>query len=442
MKQINYDLGIIGSGPAGLAAAFEAKQLGQTVVMIEEYMWGGTCPNYGCDPKKILLSAVETLHREQALQNKGLVGSSMINWPALMATKQEYVDAVKPRKIKGLEQAEIEHIYGHAQFINQDTVATNEYQITATNWIIATGQRPRQLDFPGAELMGNSEDFLNLSDMPQDITFLGGGYIGVEFANISHFAGARVHLITQGSHLLSDFDQVLVREFEKEMLNNGIEILFDNTIDVIQKQDNQYLVKLSNGTSYLTDLVISAVGRTGNADKIQAEKAGVKTRDGHVVVDQYLKSTNSHVYAIGDVADNDVPKLVPVGNYEGRYVARQLAGQNQTPLEYPTMPQVVFGTPRIAQTGVSMVEAKNQGFTIKDLEMGNVITFFRYHDQARIRVAIDTNGLIVGASIFAFEAEELINYFVTAINMKRTFAETQANLYAYPSLGSEFSEFY
>ena len=89
-----------------------------------------------------------------------------------------------------------------------------------------------------------------------------------------------------------------------------------------------------------------------------------------------------------------------------------------------------------------MVEAKNQGFTIKDLEMGNVITFFRYHDQARIRVAIDTNGLIVGASIFAFEAEELINYFVTAINMKRTFAETQANLYAYPSLGSEFSEFY
>ena len=214
--------------------------------MIEEYMWGGTCPNYGCDPKKILLSAVETLHREQALQNKGLVGSSMINWPALMATKQEYVDAVKPRKIKGLEQAEIEHIYGHAQFINQDTVATNEYQITATNWIIATGQRPRQLDFPGAELMGNSEDFLNLSDMPQDITFLGGGYIGVEFANISHFAGARVHLITQGSHLLSDFDQVLVREFEKEMLNNGIEILFDNTIDVIQKQDNQYLVKLSN----------------------------------------------------------------------------------------------------------------------------------------------------------------------------------------------------
>lgn len=442
MEQINFDVGIIGSGPAGLAAAFEAKQLGQNVVVIEEYMWGGTCPNYGCDPKKILLSAVETLHRTEALQNKGLVGSAQINWSALMETKQEYVDAVKPRKIKGLEQAEIEHIYGHAQFINKNTVETDNYQVSATNWIIATGQRPRQIDFPGSNLMGNSETFLNLEKMPQDITFLGGGYIGVEFANISHFAGAQVHLITQGSHLLSDFDQILVHEFEKEMLKNKIELTFNNTIDNIQKQGQQYLVTLSNGNSFVTDLVIGAVGRTGNADKIQAEKAGIQTRDGHVIVDQYLKSTNPHVYAIGDVADNNVPKLVPVGNFEGRYVARQLADKITTPLQYPTMPKVVFGTPRIAQTGVSMVAAKQQGFKIKDLKMANVITFFRYHDDARIRVAVDNDGLIVGASIFAFEAEELINYFVTAINMKRTFAETQANLYAYPSLGSEFSEFY
>lgn len=442
MEQINFDVGIIGSGPAGLAAAFEAKQLGQNVVVIEEYMWGGTCPNYGCDPKKILLSAVETLHRTEALQNKGLVGSAQINWSALMATKQEYVDAVKPRKIKGLEQAEIEHIYGHAQFINKNTVETDDYQVSASNWIIATGQRPRQIDFPGSDLMGNSETFLNLEKMPQDITFLGGGYIGVEFANISHFAGAQVHLITQGSHLLSDFDQILVHEFEKEMLKNEIELTFNNTIDNIQKQGQQYLVTLSNGNSFVTDLVIGAVGRTGNADKIQAEKADIQTRDGHVIVDQYLKSTNPHVYAIGDVADNNVPKLVPVGNFEGRYVARQLAGKITTPLQYPTMPKVVFGTPRIAQTGVSMVAAKQQGFKIKDLNMANVITFFRYHDDARIRVAVDNDGLIVGASIFAFEAEELINYFVTAINMKRTFAETQANLYAYPSLGSEFSEFY
>lgn len=226
------------------------------------------------------------------------------------------------------------------------------------------------------------------------------------------------------------------------MLKNKIELTFNNTIDNIQKQGQQYLVTLSNGNSFVTDLVIGAVGRTGNADKIQAEKADIQTRDGHVIVDQYLKSTNPHVYAIGDVADNNVPKLVPVGNFEGRYVARQLADKITTPLQYPTMPKVVFGTPRIAQTGVSMVAAKQQGFKIKDLKMANVITFFRYHDDARIRVAVDNDGLIVGASIFAFEAEELINYFVTAINMKRTFVETQANLYAYPSLGSEFSEFY
>ncbi|QIL50695.1 NAD(P)/FAD-dependent oxidoreductase [Weissella coleopterorum] len=442
MEQANFDIGIIGSGPAGLAAAFEAQQLGQKVVIIEEYMWGGTCPNYGCDPKKILLSAVEILHREQALQNKGLVGSSRINWPELMAIKQEYVDAVKPRKIKGLEQATIEHIYGHAQFINRNTITTENQKIQATNWIIATGQRPRQLDFPGADLMLDSEDFLNLAEMPQDITFLGGGYIGVEFANISHFADANVHLITQGNHLLSDFDQLLVGKFEQEMIHNGVDITFNATIVEIKKYEGQYLIRLSNGTTYLTDLVISAVGRVGNADKIHAENAGIEIRDGHILVDQYLRSTNPDIYAIGDVADNDVPKLVPVGNYEGRYVARRLSDQTSEALQYPTMPQVVFGTPRIAQTGLSMKDAQKQGFVVKDLELGKVITFFRYHDDAHIRVALNQTGQIVGASILAFEAEELINYFVTAINTKRTFEETQANLYAYPSLGSEFAEFY
>ncbi|WP_349532665.1 FAD-dependent oxidoreductase [Leuconostoc citreum] len=131
------------------------------MVILEQYLWGGTCPNYGCDPKKILLAAVENIKRQKALQTRGLHGYSQINWSDLMAHKQRYVDAVQPRKIRGLDQAGIARFYGHASFINEDTVRVGDSKdtIRASDWVIATGQRPQTLNFPGSGYTQNSEDF-------------------------------------------------------------------------------------------------------------------------------------------------------------------------------------------------------------------------------------------------------------------------------------------
>ncbi|MDR3241043.1 MAG: NAD(P)/FAD-dependent oxidoreductase [Lactobacillaceae bacterium] len=442
MTEYKFDLVVIGAGPAGLAAAYEAKQLGKNVAILEEYMWGGTCPNYGCDPKKILLSAVEGIKREQAMQTRGLKGPLAIDWPALMAYKQEYVDAVNPRKISGLEAAQIKHFYGHATFIDEQSVSIAGDTITADKWIIAVGQSPKKLDFPGAELTEDNEDFLNLPTMPEDVTFIGGGYIGVEFANISNVAGAHVRVITRSETILHEFDQVLVQQMIENMTNEGVEWHFNQQVRQIERANGRLLVTLNDGTQFSTDKVYATAGRVGNTQKLKLKNAGVKYRDTGILVNEYLQTSNPNIYAVGDVAESPVPKLVPVGNYEGRYVVRLLAGSESQPIQYPTIPVVVFGTPRIAQTGIGIEEAKRRGYRITDIDMSKVITFFRYHDQVRVRTAIDDDGLIVGASIIASEAEELLNYFVTAINEKRTLHETQANIYAYPSLGSEFAIFY
>ncbi|MFT9470711.1 dihydrolipoyl dehydrogenase family protein [Leuconostoc pseudomesenteroides] len=445
MAQYQYDVGVIGAGPAGLAAAFAAKSLGKSVVIIEQYLWGGTCPNYGCDPKKILLSAVEGIRRQSTMQGRGLQGYSKINWSDLMAYKQGYVDAVEPRKVRGLDEAGITRLYGHSEFINTDTVSMtdNDDTIKATDWVIAVGQRPKKLDFPGSEFTQDSEDFLNLPDLPDDVTFIGAGYVGVEFATITNAAGAHTRVVTHGHTALRDFDQTLVQQWITETQEAGFDWYFDATVVKIEQTDTKkLLVSLDDGTQFQTDRVFVTAGRVGNADKLGLETAGITYNEADIPVDDYLRTSNPHVYAIGDVGGSPAPKLVPTGNYEGRYVAQLIAQKITDPIAFPTMPAVVFGSPRIAQTGISVKEAEELGYRVTDVDMSQVITFYRYHDNARIRTVLDQNGRVAGASVIAMEAEELINYFVTAINDKRTLADTQANIYAYPSLGSEFGAFY
>jgi glutathione reductase (NADPH) len=439
-----YDIGVIGSGPAGLAAAFAAAQQGLSVVIIENYLWGGTCPNYGCDPKKILLSAVETIEQQQALSQRGIVGQLSVDWSALMAHKQAYVDAVEPRKIRGLQNAGITRAFGTAQFIDTHTIKLRETSetIQANDWVIAVGQRAKTLDFIGAELTQAPEAFMDLATMPEDITFIGGGYIGMEFATIAQAAGAHVRLVTRGAQVLREFDQTLVNQAVDHMQDAGVNFYFEREVVSVEQIDDGLRVTLTDGEQFVTQRVFVAAGRVGNHDRLHLEKVGVNASEQDIVVNEYLQTANPHIYAIGDVAGSPVPKIVPVGNHEGRYVIERITNQTTAPIVYPTTPVVAFTTPRIAQTGVSPVNALSAGHQLTDIDMSQVMPFYRIQDAARMRTVLNDAGEIIGASVIAQNAEELINYFVTAINEKRDVKATQANFYAYPSLGSEFSTFY
>ena len=362
-----------------------------------------------------------------------------------MAHKQRYVDAVEPRKIRGLDTADITRFYGRVAIVNADTVTVGDTgdRIKALDWVIATGQRPKTLTFPGAELTQDSEAFLNLPVMPDDVTFIGAGYNGMEFANITQAAGAHTRIVTAGPTALRAFDQTLVRQLITDMQETGISWYFNATVQQIEKTPtDRLLVTLTDGTQFETGRVFVTAGRVANADQLQLENAGVVWDTTEIPVDDHLRTSNPHIYAIGDVGGSPVPKLVPTGNHEGRYVAQAIAGLTTAPITYPAIPVVVFGTQHIAQVGLSVEAGLAKGYRVTDIDMSQVMPFYRYNDTARVRTVLDDAGHIVGASVIAAEAEEVINYFVTAINERRTLAETQANLYAYPSLGSEFATFY
>jgi glutathione reductase (NADPH) len=437
MANYQYDVVVIGAGSTGLAAAFSLQAAGKKVVIIEKYLWGGTCPNYGCDPKKILLTAVETVDRQRRLANAGVSGHLSINWTMLQTHRAEYVQRVEPRKLAGLDRAGIEHFHGTAEFIDQNNIelSTGDHIMFDTA-VIAVGQRPKTLDFPGGHLALDNQAFLQIERLPTSALFIGAGYVGLEFATIMATAGVKTYVVSRGNRALRSFDQELVDDVISDLTEKQVEFLFNREVVRIAESNQQYQVSLSDGSEIIVDAVFNAAGHVGNADLLRTENTDVKLNDlNDVIVDDHLRA-GANIYAVGDVAEAGVPKLIPTGTFQGRYVAAQILGNSNKAIEYPTIAPVAFTSPKIAYAGKSTDDPN-----AKRYDMSKVITFYRSNDHAIIKTILDKNGVIIGASVKSEMAEELINYFVMAINERQTFKDSLKVIYSYPSLGSDMPEY-
>ena len=218
-----------------------------------------------------------------------------------MAYKHQVIDPMDDVMARILAVDGIDIIFGHASFVDEHTIVVADETYTADNFVLAMGQRAAKLPVAGTELTYDSKDFLDLPEMPTSMILIGAGFIGMEFASIAHTAGSDVTIIEYADRALANFDAEYTQRVVEIMSEKGINFAFGNAVNEIKATDNGYIVTTAQGNQFEAAMVFDTTGRIPNIDHMNLEDIGVETNRGGVVVNDYMQTSVSHIYASGDV---------------------------------------------------------------------------------------------------------------------------------------------
>ena len=440
-----YGVFVIGSGMAGMTIANKCASSGLKVGITDELPYGGTCALRGCDPKKVIIGVTEVRDFAMRLKGKGIDTVPDVNWQDIMAFKQSFVDAMPPKIEKGYKHGGIDTYHTSAKFLSKNTLQVGTDTIEADKIVIATGAKPRVLDFEGGDLALSSTDFLNLKDLPRSLLFIGGGYIALEFAHIAARSGADVTIVHRGKRPLENFERDIVEHLINATKELGIKLVLETEVSKIRKGDNHFLV---TGTSkgkevtFETEAVFNSAGRPPAIFDLDLDRAGISFSKKGVTVNPYLQSTsNPNVYAAGDAANSKGLPLTPVAVMEGHIVASNIINGNTKKVDYPPMPSVVFTLPTLAAVGLTEAEARAQKieYQVNYNKVGNWFNAERLNiREYAFKTIIDKEDrTILGAHLIGPNAEETINLFAMAIKTKMKINELRTMIFTYPTMSSD-----
>ncbi|MGW1456112.1 dihydrolipoyl dehydrogenase family protein [Salegentibacter agarivorans] len=440
-----YDVFVIGSGMSGMTVANKCASKGLKVGITDELPYGGTCALRGCDPKKVIIGAIEVRDFAQRLKGNGIDTVPEVNWEDIMAFKQSFVDAMPPKIEKGYKNKDIDTYHTSAKFLSDNTLQVGDEVIEADKFLIATGAKPRVWNFEGGNLALSSTDFLNLEELPSSLLFIGGGYIAFEFAHIAARAGADVTILHRGEFPLENFDRDIVQHLVDATRKLGIKLVLETEVSKIEKKEGHYVVTgKSNGkeTTYKTASVFNSAGRPPAIFDLDLEKAGISFSKKGITVNEYLQSTsNPNIYAAGDSADSRGLPLTPVAVMEGHIVASNIIKGNKKKVNYPPMPSVVFSLPTLASVGLTEAEAKSKQIEYQ-VNYNHAESWFNakrlnVKEYAYKTIINKENQTILGAHLIGPNAEETINLFAMAIKTKMKINELRTMIFTYPTLSSD-----
>ncbi|WP_144559698.1 dihydrolipoyl dehydrogenase family protein [Shouchella miscanthi] len=434
----SYDVIIIGSGPAAMAAAFPLAEATKRVAVIEGNRFGGTCPNFGCDPKKLLYTRSEAAWQAGKLRGTGIDGTTSFKWEDAMKEKNNYTDSVYKEIEQTMKQANIDTYHGYASFINEETVQIDTFTLSAQTFIIATGLKPSSLPFKGAETLLTNEEFLNLPSLPRSIAFIGGGYISFEFAHLAARAGTNVHIIDSGDRGLKAFDRDHVQALIEQSEAIGITFHWNEEISSIESSDYEVTIRTDKQT-LTVDKAVHGAGRTPNIKKLNLEAANVDYDGTGIHVDGTLQSvSNPRVYAAGDVTATHSLPLTPLSSQEGSVVVHNILEEQKKTLHQGAMPSIVFTIPKLAKVGKTKKQLDQEGiaYYVKNTSMTDWLTYSMIkEDQALAKVYVcKKTGKILGADFLTVYADQWINLFSLAIQLELTTEQLTSVHYTYPSV--------
>jgi dihydrolipoamide dehydrogenase len=451
-----FDVAIIGAGPGGYVAAIRAAQLGMKPAIVEREHLGGICLNWGCIPTKALLRTSELYTAMRRASEFGLAADnvrfdikSVIDRSRKVAARLSNGVAYLMRKNK------ITVIDGTARLKGGGRIAVTGKagealpDIEADHIIVATGARARTL--PGLEpdgrLIWTYKEAMIPAAFPKSLLVVGSGAIGIEFANFYRGLGAEVTVVELLPRILPAEDAEISELARKAFARQGIAIHTDTLVERLAKGPDTVTATLRSADGATREItaerVILAIGITGNVEGIGLEEQGVKIDKGHIVVDEYCRTSAPSLYAIGDVVGP--PWLAHKASHEGLLCIEKIADMDGVhPIDNTAIPSCTYSNPQIASVGLTEEAARAAG---RELKVGR----FPYSANGKAIALGETEGLVktifdaktgalLGAHLIGAEATELIQGFVIAKSLETTEAELIAAIFPHPTLSEMMGE--
>lgn len=422
MASQSKDLIVLGSGPGGYVAAIRAAQLGRTVSIIEREALGGVCLNWGCIPSKALLRSAQLYNDMKHAKDFGFeTGKISIDFPRIIERSREVANKLSGGVSYLMRKGKIEVISGNGVIEKGNKLVVTDSSRKSTTYdfkdiIIATGARPRP--FPGVdtdgEVIHTSRTILENKKQPQKLLIIGAGAIGIEFAYFFSSLGTQVTVVEMADQILPVEDTEVSQALEKILTKNGMTIRTSTGVHDLKRSGKTVSATLKgkNGEEkWSGDACLVAIGIMPNTENIGLENAGIETNRGFIKVDELMRTSVPHHYALGDVAGG--PALAHKASHEAIVAAEVAAGKSKHAMKYDNIPGCTYCQPQVASVGLTERACKEKGLKYRVGKMpfqavGKAIAIGE--QDGFVKVIIDDQvGEILGVHIIHAEATELIS---------------------------------
>ncbi len=454
MSDTSFDTIVVGGGPGGYVCAIRAAQLGMKTALVEREHLGGICLNWGCIPTKVLLRSSEIFHLLHRLEEFGLSAKELKFDIAKIVARSRKIADMHSKGVAGLlKKNKVTVFDGHGALAGPGKLRVTKdgkdvATLQAKHIILATGARARTLPGlePDGKLVWTYKEAMIPPAFPKSLLVVGSGAIGIEFASFYRTLGAEVTVVEVLDRILPVEDEEISAFARKSFEKQGMKIFTGAMVKGLKKSANAVTATVEQGGKsheITAERVILAVGIVGNVEKIGLEGTKVRVEKTHIVVDEYLRTGEPGVYAIGDVVG--APWLAHKASHEGIICVEKIAGvAGVHPLDVNKIPGCTYCEPQVASIGLTEKAARERGYQVK-------VGKFPYFGNAKATAIGDREGFIktvfdaktgelLGAHMIGAEVTELIQGFSIAKTLETTEGELMNAVFPHPTLSEAMGE--
>jgi pyruvate/2-oxoglutarate dehydrogenase complex dihydrolipoamide dehydrogenase (E3) component len=445
---MRFDAIVIGSGQGGNPLAYALADHGWTVAMIEQANLGGTCVNTGCTPTKTMIMSAQVAHYARDASRWGVrAGPVTVDMPAVIARKNEVVLKFRSGNERQVAQRPNLHLYrGHGRFVAPRKLRVDGDVIEGERVFIDVGTRPHTAHVPGLESVAylTNESIMELREVPEHLIVLGGGYIGLEFAQMFRRFGSRVTVVHNADRILAREDPEISRELQKSLEAEGVKFHLNANTTKVEKRENQISATVTTGQTTETIAgthILAATGRRPNTDDLGVEKAGITLDSrGYINVNGRMETGVPGMWALGDVKGGPAFTHISYNDFQILY-ANIIDGKNLS-IENRYVPYSLFTDPQLGRVGMTETEARATGRKLKigSYPMASVSRAIERSETAGLmKIVIDAaTDRILGAAILGIEGGETVQILGAMMLADAPWTILKGAVYIHPTLAEGF----